>query len=234
MCRTRHTQGTRSDVNYAALRLRRTAWSLVAMKNKLFWSSKPDNAWKKHLLEASKKPKWMEKGGNISAKIPLSQRELFALIILAHLQNGVTNSSCWRVGYDSNASEPNDGLVFSGKSRINVEHKLVPQMANDDVLKVILDTYEKYAKLGKAYGSGRTLIIFGNKQTRGLIKISSLKDQISGNSPFDRVLLMHAVAPANNNIIPIHVTEHYPGSGIAQVDFNLVTGEANVPYYDIK
>lgn len=204
------------------------------MKNKLLWSSKPNNAWKNHLLEASKNPGWMEKSGNISDEIPLSQRELFALIILAHMQNEATNSDSWRVGYDVNLPEPNDGLVSSGKSRINVEHKLVPQMASDDVLKVILDTYEKYALRGEAYGSGRTLIIFGNKETRGLIKISSLTNKINGYSPFDRVLLMNAIASAKNNIVPIHITEHYPGSGIAQVDFNLVTGEANVPYYDIK
>ena len=204
------------------------------MKNRIQWSSKPNNAWAKHLLEASKDPGWMEKSGNISAEIQLSYRELFALIILAHMQNGATNSSSWRVGYDANSSEPNDGLVFSGITRMDVEHKLVPQMANDDVLKAILDTYEKYAKRGAAYGNGRALVIFGNKKTRGLIKVSSLKDLISGNSPFDRVLLMHAVASAKDNIIPMHITEHYPGSGIAQVDFNLVTGEASVPYYGIK
>jgi hypothetical protein len=198
------------------------------------WSSKPNNAWKNHLLEASKKPGWIEKSRSISEELPLSMRELFALIILAHLHNGETNSNSWRVAYDPISPEPNDGLICSGKARINIEHKLVPQMADDDVLKVILDTYEEYAKLGEAYGSGRTLIVFGNKQTQGLIKVSSLRDHINGESPFDRVLIMHAVAPENNNIIPMHITEQYPGFGIAQVDFNLLTGEANVPHNGIK
>jgi hypothetical protein len=204
------------------------------MKNKRMWSCKPNNAWKNHLFEASKNPGWMEKSRNISDKLPLSQRELYALIILAHLQNEVSNSNFWHVGYDPNSPEPNDGLICAGKDKINVEHKLVPQMADDDVLKVILDTYEKYAKRGEAYGSGRTLVIFGNKKTQGLIKISNLRDKICGKSPFDRVLLMHAVTQGENNIIPIHITEHFPGFGIAQVDFNLLTGEANVPYYGIK
>jgi hypothetical protein len=58
-----------------------------------------------------------------------------------------------------------------------------------------------------------------------MIKISDLRDKINEISPFDRVLLMHAVTRGNNNIIPIHSTEHYPGFGIAQIDFNVLAGE---------
>lgn len=107
------------------------------MKAKITWSSKPNNAWLKHLFEASKAPTWMENSKNISKKLPLSQRELFALIIFSHMQNGAANVNTWRIGYDADSPEPNDGLIISGKSRINVEHKLVPQMANDDALQAI-------------------------------------------------------------------------------------------------
>lgn len=198
------------------------------------WSSKPNDAWTTYLLEASKNAGWMEKSGYISEEFPLNQRELFALIILAHLQNGSLKTDTWCVGYDPTSSEPNDGLIHSGEEFISVEHKLVPQMADDDVLNVILDTYEKYAQRGEAYGGGRTLVIYGNKQTRGMIKVSDLRDRIKGKCPFDRVLLMHAVAAPRNNVIPIHITEHYPGSGIAQVDFNLHTGDGSVPHYGIR
>ncbi len=195
------------------------------------WTSQPSNAWIKHLFKASQKAKWIEDSKKISDSIPLSKRELFTLVILAHLQNSVNDSNSWRVGYDFDASEPNDGLITTGKSRIDIEHKLVPQMAREEVLKAILDTYEKYAKRGEAYGSGRTLIIYGNKQTQGLIKISSLRDQINNKCPFDRVLLMHAVSMKENGTTAvIHISEHYPGNSMAQVDFNLLTGKAEVPY----
>ncbi len=199
------------------------------------WSCKASNAWIKYIFEASKTNGWMEKSGAISDSLPLSLRELFALIILAHLKNGITNSSSWRVGFDPSASEPNDGCIILGKSRVDIEHKLVPQMAKDEVLKAILDTYDKYAKRGSAYGSGRTLVIFGNKETQGMVKISSLRDKINGESPFDRVFLMHAVAMRNNNTeVVIHITEHFPNKGIAQVNFNVLTGEAETPHCTIK
>ncbi|MEN8123318.1 MAG: hypothetical protein ABFS35_23475 [Bacteroidota bacterium] len=176
----------------------------------------------------------MEDSKSISSDLPLSKRELFGLIVLAHIKNHINNSNNWLLGYDPNASEPNDGFVSDGISKIDVEHKIIPQMSKQDPLEAILLTYEKYANKGSAYGGDRTLIIYPNVTTQGLIKISSLKDQISGNCPFDRVLLMHAVAEQNNNIIPIHITEHYPGFGIAQVDFNLQNGTATVPHYGIK
>jgi len=198
---------------------------------KQIWSSKPINAWNSYLLQASKEKGWIEKSRPISSVIPLSQRELFALIILAHMQNGIHGTDSWRVGFDPNDPEPNDGLISAGKSKINIEHKLVPQMTREETLKAILGTYEKYAQRGEAYGKGRTLVIFGNKQTKGLVKISSLRDQIDKKSPFECVLLMHVVAMKENNTTAvIHITEHYPGSGLAQVDFNLLSGYAEVPH----
>jgi len=194
----------------------------------------PQAAWENHLQQPSMKARWLEDSKDISKALPLSKRELFGLIILAYLQNHTNNSKDWFVGYDSGASEPNDGFVSDGKSRIDVEHKIIPQMSTQNPLEAILSTYEKYAKKGIAYGGGRTIIIFPNLATKGLIKISSLRDKINGSSPFDRVLLMSTVAMSNNNTTAnIHITEHYPGEGIAQVDFNLLTGGASVPYYGI-
>jgi len=194
----------------------------------------PDIAWQKYILGFAHQEKWMEDSKPISNEFPVSKRELFGLIILAHIKNHINNSNNWIVGYDANASEPNDGFVSNGNSKIDVEHKIIPQMSKQDPLNAILSTYEKYAAKGVAYGGDRTLIIHPNIQTKGLIKISSLKDKIRGDCPFDRVLLMSAVAAHKNNIIPIHITEYYPGFGIAQVDFNLLSGKASVPHYGIK
>ncbi|MFW5432545.1 MAG: hypothetical protein ACKE5M_03450 [Methylophilaceae bacterium] len=194
----------------------------------------PDVAWQKYILGSAHLAGWMEDSKPISSELLVSKRELFSLIILAHIKNHIDNNNNWIVGYDTNASEPNDGFVSDGNLKIDVEHKIIPQMNKQDPLDAILSTYGKYASKGVAYGGDRTLIIHANIQTKGLIKISSLKDKISGACPFDRVLLMSAVAAHKNNIIPIHITEHYPSFGIAQVDFNLLSGEATIPHYGIK
>lgn len=194
----------------------------------------PNEAWNTYLLDASKFPKWIEDSKDISKEFPLSKRELFGLIILAHLQNHLNGNRTWFVGYDPDASEPNDGFVSDGVNRINIEHKLIPQMSKEDPLSAILSTYTKYANKGNAYGGNRTLIIFPNQTTEGLIKISDLRDKIKNESPFDRVFLIHAVTVKENNTIAVmHITEHYPGKGIAQVDFNMTNGEALIPHYGI-
>jgi len=194
----------------------------------------PEEAWQKYLFEAAKSPGWMEDSKDISKDMPMSKRELFGLILLAHIRNHLSKSKDWIVGYDSNASEPNDGLVSNGTERIDIEHKLIHQMTNQAALDAILSTYEKYSQKGEAYGSGRELIIFANKATKGVVKISSLRDQIKNECPFDRVLLIHAVAMRENNTVAIiHVTEHYPGKGIAQVDLNLLSGKASVPHCEL-
>ena len=108
----------------------------------------PEEAWRKYLLAAAKSPRWMEDSKDISDELPVSKRELFGLIILAHIQNHLSKSNDWYVGYDSNASEPNDGLVSNGVDRIDIEHKLVTQMTNQAALEAILSTYEKYAHKG--------------------------------------------------------------------------------------
>jgi hypothetical protein len=195
----------------------------------------PQEAWQKYIQEAAKSARWMEDSEKISDELPISKRELFGLIILAHIRNHLSKSKDWIVGYDSNAFEPNDGLVSNGTERIDIEHKLVPQMTNQAALDAILSTYEKYSKKGVSYGSDRTLIIFANKATKGGVEISRLRDQIKNECPFKRVLLIHAVAMKENNTVAIiHVTEHYPGKGIAQVDLNLLNGKASVPYCELK
>jgi len=194
----------------------------------------PENAWKQYILPFAHIATWMEESKPISNDMPLSKRELYGLIMLAHINNYLNGNDRSLVGYDENSPEPNDGFITDSDSRINVEHKIIPQISKQDPLEAILSTYEKYANKGGSYGNKRTLIIHPNVTTQGMIKISDLRDKISGESPFDRVLLMHAVTKGKDNIIPIHVTEHYPGFGIAQVDFNVLTGLATVPHYSIK
>lgn len=196
------------------------------------WKSAPAAAWRDHILPATKSQTWIEDSSVISDNLKLSKRELFALINLAHMQG-----KDWFVGYDENDGEPNDGFVSDGVSKINVECKLIPQMSQEVVLNAILETYEKYRRKGASYGQNRTLIIHANKGTRGLIKISDLRDAIEENCPFDRVLLLSCVS-MKKTIAVMHITQHFPklgpsdqaGQGIAQVDLDLTNGEANVPH----
>jgi len=194
----------------------------------------PEQAWNNYLLGPSKKAGWMEESKDISEELPISKRELFGLVILAHIANYLSETNDWFVGSDPKASEPNDGLISNGKNRIDIEHKLVPQMATPEALEAILSTYDKYAKRGKAYGEGRTLIIYGNKSGKGMIKISDLRKRIAeSDCPFDNVLFIGAVAH-KGDVIVMHTTEHYPENGIAQVDLNITNGEATVPHSDLK
>lgn len=194
----------------------------------------PEDAWRKHLLKAAKSPGWIEDSKPISDKLPINKRELFGLIILAHIQNHLCKSKDWYVGYDSSASEPNDGLVSNDKERIDIEHKLVPQFTDQKAVEAILSTYAKYAIKGPCYGRNRTLIIFPNVETKHLVRISSLRDQIKNDCPFDRVLLMHSATKENNTTIIIHVSEHYPDFGLAEVNLNRIDGEASVPLCRLK
>lgn len=68
-----------------------------------------------------------------------------------------------------------------------------------------------------------------------MVRISDLRHQISNDCPFDSVLLIHAVTiKENGTVVVIHITEHYPKNGIAQVDLNLNNGQTNVPHFDLK
>ena len=189
----------------------------------------PEEAWCDYIGGATPNG-WLEDSKEISADINLSKRELFGLILLAYMRNHQHQN--WRVGYDLSDPEPNDGFIYDGMSKTFVEHKLIPQMAKESPLEAILSTYGKYAKMGDAYGSNRVLIVFANKASEGMIKISSLRDKIQNKCPFDQVLLINCMAQ-KDTIAVILISEHYPGNGIAQIDFNLTNGTATVPHCTI-
>ena len=178
----------------------------------------------------------MEDSEKISTELRISKRELFGLIVLAHIANCLSRTNDWYVGFDPKASEPNDGLISNGRKRINIEHKLVPQMSTQGLLDAILSTYTKYTKYGKPYGAGRTLVIYANKSGHGLTRVSDLRKRITESEcPFDNVLLIGAAAfKEDRTVVEIHATEHYPGSGMAKVNLNMTNGEASVPYSKLK
>lgn len=194
----------------------------------------PEIAFMKYLNDVLRTPGWIENSRDISSEIPLSRRELFALIILAHIKNHLDPDKSWKVGYDSHAHEPNDGFITNGIDRLDIEHKVIPQMAEGDPLDNILNTYTKYAeKGGQAYGKNRVLVIQGNQASLGLIRISDLRDKIQGSSPFDRVLFMSAASIKDSGRTSIiHITEQYPNNdtGIAQVDINMIYGISQLTY----
>lgn len=198
------------------------------------WVSKPENAWMKHILpEASKNTKWVEDSKDISSIIPLSKRELYALIILSHACSYQNEE--WKVGYDKKDEEPNDGFIFNGKNRLRIEHKLIAQFEPKEVLEAIISTYDKYAKKGIGYGKNRILIIQPNKPSDhgGLIKISELTKSIDIDCPFDQVITLGQVSieGKSGHIGIIHLIQHYPPSNkIIQINFDYLTGQASVPY----
>ena len=209
------------------------------------WESSPNIAWDEYIISSASNQRWIEDSKYISTNIELSKRELFALIILAHLYN--KDEGNWVVGYDGSDEEPNDGYITNGTSKIRIEHKVVAQMEKKEVLDAILATYNKYAIRGSAYGKGRVLVIQPNKSSDhgGLIKISDLTTEIEDECPFDQVLTLSMVAKTGEGerIAVMHITQHYPppnigehfpGKGMAQVDFDFSTGAATVPHCGIE
>ena len=93
-------------------------------------------------MASSASPKWMEDSRDVSGEIRLSKRELFGLILLAHIRNHQFQNEDWYVAYDANGPEPNDGFVSDGTTTTFVEHKLIPQMAKEPALEAILSTYD--------------------------------------------------------------------------------------------
>jgi len=200
---------------------------------------KPDVAFRKYIRPFVKKTKWIEDSSDISSIIKLNKRELFALIVLAY-----SKGEDWVVGYDSDDYEPNDGYITNAKEKIQIEHKVIAQMDKREVLDAILGTYKKYAARGKGYGQNRVLVIQPNKASKhgGLIKISSLKDAIKGESPFDKVLTLAPVTfkGGGNKIAVMHIIEHYPREGkfesgkwLTQVDLDFKKGTAKIPHRGI-
>lgn len=207
------------------------------------WQSKPENAWCNHILpEAQNNPTWIEDSRPISDKLKLSKRELFSLIILAHTYSNGNGE--WRVGFDIDDEEPNDGFFIKGKNKVRVEHKVVAQMQKEEVMKAILSIYKKSAKKGRDYGKDRILIIQPNKPSDhgGLVKISDLSYEIGEESPFDKVFTLMMVSSNNGGRVGImHLIQHYPplknrnkpGDGITQIDFDLISGSAKIPHAGI-
>jgi hypothetical protein len=206
------------------------------------WISKPKNALLKYIIPEFNNPKWLEDSSSISDEIGLSKRELFGLINLACIYSFETKCN---VGFDINDEEPNDGFITTGRilkgnkqkiDKIRVEHKIIAQMDKREVLKAILETYDKYASKGKSYGENRILIVHPNKGSDhgGLIKISDLTDNIGEDSPFDKVFSLGMIGKSKNkDCIIMHSIQHYPrckekGSrfnGVIAIELNFVTGE---------
>ncbi len=206
------------------------------------WILKPKKALLKYIIPESHKQKWLEDSSSISNEIDLSKRELFGLANLACLYSFRTE---WNVGFDINDGEPNDGFItpdrlLKGKKqkirKVRVEHKIVAQMDKREVLKAILETYDKYASKGKSYGENRILIIQPNKGSDhgGLIKISDLTHKIGKESPFDKVFSLFMVGKSTKKDCSIiHLIQHYPryseeiytNKGIYVIELNFVTGE---------
>ena len=200
------------------------------------WQAKSENAWIKHIkADAVSNAAWVEDSSPISKELPICKRELFGLIILAHACSN--NNGAWRVGFDPNDEEPNDGFIVKGKTQLRIEHKVVAQMQKEEVLEAIISVYKENAKKGDDYGKDRILVIQPNKAPThgGLIKISDLTKEIGDHSPFDKVITVGLVS-SKNGIGIFHLIQHYPplqkksvsGSGITQVDFDYATGAANI------
>jgi len=205
----------------------------------------PENAWLEYIQPHLSNTIWLEDSKHISSEIELNKRELFALIVLAHLysQNPNSQKKIWKVGYDDSDVEPNDGYIVNNSSKVRFEHKIVPQFSEDEVLNAILSTYQDQAIKGSGYGSNRILIIQPNKAPKhgGMIKISKLTDEIGTDCPFEKVFTLGVVS-FDKGIAKIHLIQHFPprnkgdyfpGKGIAQVDFNLITGGAVIPHCGI-
>ncbi len=202
------------------------------------WRSSPEEAWKRYILpNASTDSRWINKSKSISDTIGLSMRELFGLVILAHLYN--RKSSGWKTGYDQSRSQPNDGYITNDEQTIKIEHKVIVEEAKQEVLEEILAIYKKFAAKGLSYGKDRVLIIQPNKPPvhGGLIKISELAKAIGDCCNFDRVLTLSMVSKKGegNRKGVFHLVQHYPPikSGIAEVVFDFPTGAGEVTHCQI-
>lgn len=207
----------------------------------MVWTDTPENAWNTHIKSSAAQPKWLEDSRDISEEVKLSKRELFGLILFAQMHS--TPNDLWMVGYDPSDSEPNDGFITNGSRKIHFEHKVVAQMDKREALAALLETYKKYAARGRAYGEHRNLIIHMNREALGAIRISDLKDLIedAGECPFDAVFTIGSVSFKRETSTAImHIIQHFPkvtntgpASGMTQIDFNLATGQGDIPHNGI-
>ena len=109
----------------------------------------PQEAWRTYVLPSISSPGWIEDSHDVSPDLRLSKRELLGLIVLAHLRIHTTGDPGWQVGFDPARSEPNDGFITDGSETVNVEHKVITQMAPEPALERILSTYDRYALPGR-------------------------------------------------------------------------------------
>lgn len=181
----------------------------------------PDQAWRTYIVPSLSNQKWIEDSKNISSEIGLSKRELLGLILYSYwLDEDAKINVCW----DSNDYEPNDGyLQISEDEKVRCEHKVIPQMSKQDILDAIKSTHAKYAKRGVAYGSGRHFIIHCNQQSKGLVRISDLHNDIGKTCTFDKVFLASINGIENRKILRFSFTEQFPKLEIKHlcIDINL-------------
>ncbi len=207
------------------------------------WTEYPDKAWRDHILPHANDVNWINRSRNIVG-VGLKMRELFALVILAHIYN--KDCCSWVVGYDPDQGEPNDGLITDGDRVIRIEHKVIVDQNPGEVLDEILETYRRHSpdKKGANYGKDRTLIIQPNKEPShgGLVKISDLTNEIADTvgqtCSFDRVLTLNQFARATNGgeVRPMAITQHHPkidGTSMAQVQFHTPSGGGDCIHCEI-
>lgn len=205
------------------------------------WTSRPREAWCSYIKEHAKHARWIEDGKPISQEIRLRKRELLTLILFSYARDPKGNK--WLVGYDHDQGEPNDGFITDTQERMLFEHKVVTQMESSDPLDAVLNTYTKTMSKGSQYADRRILVIHSNKATKGAVKISELSDLISKEEcPFDMVFTLTCTAYNNNGRIAVmHLIQHFPlikstksGTRIIQIDFDLQTGETEVPHCGVN
>ena len=162
---------------------------------------------------------WVEDSTQVASDMPLSKREILGLVLTAYAAGPE-----WTVGYDPSFGEPNDGYLADDDFTVVLESKLVPRFVEPDAaIRTAIDTYEQNASSGQSYGEGRVLLLSANAGDGRARRVSALADEIEGNSPFEKVLFVAAVARDGPHVV-FHVVEQYPTQSMTQVDFNFAAG----------
>ena len=197
----------------------------------------PAEFWTTHVPQPLE-PDWIEDSREASSGLPLSKREILALVLLAYARGGAKDP--WLVGFDASTPDPNDGYITSDESRMDVvvESKLVTHLVTEpkDVVQSILDTYSRFVERGAGYGGDRSLVIHANAGNGRLRRLSDLADHIGDDSPFDRIIHMGAIRPDGSIW---HLYEAFPGgsdgpgANMAEVHFDLRTGTGKVTHCGI-
>lgn len=182
----------------------------------------PMDAWQTYLANSVDTPGWLESSQNLSRTVGLSKRELLGLILYSYrLDEGGTIPVCW----NREDPEPNDGFLSLPENVIiRCEHKIIPQLNTTEILDSMTETYERYAALGAGYGSDIHLIIHINRQTIGLVRVSSLHDAIGNDCYFEKVLLASVNGFEGEDIIRFGLGEHYPALDVRHIRINKHTG----------